>query len=99
MNQNFIFVINVGISLILNKIRSLAQGKTTVKSRSKSFRRFFAMSAQEYLQSLYDVSFLKKLFNIGDMPMSIDECICFLQKRELLICELNKRGAKKIEVD
>mgnify|MGYP004657065527 CR=1 FL=1 len=57
------------------------------------------MSAQEYLQSLYDVSFLKKLFNIGDMPMSIDECICFLQKRELLICELNKRVSKKIKVD
>lgn len=57
------------------------------------------MSAQEYLQSLYDVSFLKKLFNIGDMPMSIDECICFLQKRGLLICELNKRLSKKIEVD
>lgn len=56
------------------------------------------MSAQEYLQSLYDISFLKNFFNISDIPMNINECVCFLQKRGSLICELNKRLSKKVEV-
>lgn len=57
------------------------------------------MDAEGYLQSLYDVSFLKELFDIGDTPMNCEECMCFLQQRGRLICELQKYVPKKLEVD